>query len=190
MVLGVGGSSPLAHPLETAGQRPGSDMSRGRSSFSVRFWGRDAGEHAPGRAPRRPLAGRQATARLIPRRGRLVALGRLSHRSNCSRVWHTSGSGARPGRPHLQAGDPLLHWRAPGGSPPPDPAIYGLAAPNVLPPCVLRGHGRIFPAPARGNPAPLGQFPKLTVRLSLASGGASGSRMDRGKPEQPPSVSG
>jgi hypothetical protein len=31
---------------------------------------------------------------------------------------------------------------------------YGLVVPAVSPPDVLRGRGRIFPAPARGNPAP------------------------------------
>ena len=33
----------------------------------------------------------------------------------------------------------------PGGSPPPDPAIYGLAAPSVLPPCCLRGTRQDLP---------------------------------------------
>jgi hypothetical protein len=37
----------------------------------------------------------------------------------------------------------------------PGPRVYGLAAPVFPPPCVLRGRGRIFPAPARGNPHPV-----------------------------------
>jgi len=36
----------------------------------------------------------------------------------------------------------------------PGPRVYGLAAPVFPPPCVLRGRGRIFPAPARGTPHP------------------------------------
>ena len=36
----------------------------------------------------------------------------------------------------------------------PGPRVYGLAAPVFPPPCVLRGRGRIFPAPARGTPRP------------------------------------
>jgi len=36
-------------------------------------------------------------------------------------------------------------WRAPGARRPRDPAIYGLAAPSVLPPCVLRGRGKCSP---------------------------------------------
>src|SRR5262249_60639559 len=34
----------------------------------------------------------------------------------------------------------------------PGPPVCGLPAPVFPPPCVLRGRGRIFPAPARGNP--------------------------------------
>jgi hypothetical protein len=32
--------------------------------------------------------------------------------------------------------------------------VYGSGRPAFSPPTVLRGRGRIFPAPARGNPAP------------------------------------
>jgi hypothetical protein len=39
-----------------------------------------------------------------------------------------------------------------GGAAAPDPAAYGLVGPAVSPPDVLRGRGRIFPAPARGEP--------------------------------------
>jgi hypothetical protein len=50
------------------------------------------------------------------------------------------------GCPHMELGIrgscPLC---TPGGSPPPDPAIYGLAAPSVPLPCVLRGRGRCSP---------------------------------------------
>src|SRR5580693_5635796 len=40
------------------------------------------------------------------------------------------------------------------GAAAPDPAAYGSGRPAVSPPTVLRGRGRIFPAPARGNPHP------------------------------------
>ena len=46
-------------------------------------------------------------------------------------------------------------WRTVhAGAPPPCPRAYDLVGPAVSPPDVLRGRGRIFPAPARGNPAP------------------------------------
>src|ERR1700733_137530 len=38
----------------------------------------------------------------------------------------------------------------------PVPPVYGSGRPAFSPPTVLRGRGRIFPAPARGNPAPHG----------------------------------
>jgi hypothetical protein len=42
------------------------------------------------------------------------------------------------------------------GAAAPDPAAYGLRSPPLFQPLtVLRGRGRIFPAPARGDPAPL-----------------------------------
>ena len=45
------------------------------------------------------------------------------------------------------------------------PRAYGLVGPAVSPPDVLRGRGRIFPTPARGNPAPeLGSFEACPLR--------------------------
>ena len=59
----------------------------------------------------------------------------------------------------------------PRGARAPVPRLYGSGRPAFSPPTVLRGRGRIFPAPARGNPAPRDK--------EHASGRASGSRMDR-----------
>jgi hypothetical protein len=79
--------------------------------------------------------------------------------------------------------------RAPEGSPPPDSAIYGLAAPNVLPPCCLRGTRQDLPCTSAGEPRTRERIPKRTVPLFIASGGLrlkDGPEMQ----EQPPSVSG
>ena len=40
------------------------------------------------------------------------------------------------------------------GAAAPDPAAYGLSPPLFQPLTAYAAHGRIFPAPARGNPAP------------------------------------
>ena len=48
---------------------------------------------------------------------------------------------------------------APCGGSAPVPRAYGLVGPAVSPPDVLRGRGRIFPAPARGTPHPLAGVP-------------------------------
>ena len=46
-------------------------------------------------------------------------------------------------------------WRrVHAGARAPVPPVYGSGRPAFSPPTVLRGRGRIFPAPARGNPAP------------------------------------
>ena len=48
-----------------------------------------------------------------------------------------------------------VHQRAvQAGALPPCPRAYGLVGPAVSPPYVLRGRGRIFPAPAREIPHP------------------------------------
>jgi hypothetical protein len=47
VVLDAAGSSPVTHPSVLAGQRPRLRIERGRSSFGVRFWGRNGGDLAP-----------------------------------------------------------------------------------------------------------------------------------------------
>ena len=41
-----------------------------------------------------------------------------------------------------------------GGAAAPDPAAYGLSPPLFQPLTAYAAHGRIFPTPARGTPAP------------------------------------
>ena len=66
-------------------------------------------------------------------------------------------------------------WRAvQAGALPPCPRAYGLVGPAVSPPNVLRGRGRIFPAPARGNPAPHG-WRAISVPLAPVTSGLSRS---------------
>ena len=71
------------------------------------------------------------------------------------------------------AGDSRLPH--PGGSPPRTPLSMGSPPLVFYHPAAYAGRGRICPASARGNPTP----------LSFASGGASGSRMDREVQERP-----
>jgi hypothetical protein len=47
-----------------------------------------------------------------------------------------------------------IQHRAQGGAAAPDPAAYGLSPPLFQPLTAYAAHGRIFPAPARGIPAP------------------------------------
>ena len=67
---------------------------------------------------------------------------------------------------------------APGGSPPPDPAIYGLAAPSVLPPCCLRGTRQDLPCTsAGGTPHPeFGPLNPVTSGLPRSFPGTSPRR--------------
>ena len=64
-----------------------------------------------------------------------------------------AGSLARVrGHPLAPGRQPPRELSPPGGSPPPDPAIYGLAAPSVLPPCCLRGTRQDLPCTSAGEP--------------------------------------
>ena len=66
-------------------------------------------------------------------------------------------------------------WRTVhAGARAPVPPVYGSGRPAFSPPTVLRGRGRIFPAPARGNPAPHG-WRAISVPLALVIGGLSRS---------------
>ena len=57
----------------------------------------------------------------------------------------------------------------------PDPAAYGLSPPLFQPLTAYAARGRIFPAPARGNPAPLRA---ISVQLAPATSGLSRSLAD------------
>jgi hypothetical protein len=69
-------------------------------------------------------------------------------------------------------GDERLKLSGTLGAAAPDPAAYGLSPPLFQPLTAYAARGRIFPAPARGTRTPSKEH---------ASGGASGSRMDRAK---------
>ena len=72
-------------------------------------------------------------------------------------------------------GDERLKSVQAGAPPPcPVPRAYGLVGPAVSPPDVLHGRGRIFPAPARGNPAPHGRH-AINVPLATVMRGLSRS---------------
>ena len=74
-------------------------------------------------------------------------------------------------------------WRTvQAGARAPVPPVYGSGRPAFSPPTVLRGRGRIFPAPARGNPAPHG-WRAISVPLAPVIGGLSRSVAD-GLPAQ------
>ena len=73
------------------------------------------------------------------------------------RGWRARASTGRRRAPGRRApGQPS----PPGGSPPRDPAIYGLAAPSVLPPCCLRGTRQDLPCTSAGEP----RTPRLSVQ--------------------------
>src|SRR5215468_3741250 len=59
----------------------------------------------------------------------------------------------------------------PGARRPPDPAIYGLAAPSVLPPCCLRGTRQDLPCTSAWEPRPRGQQPRRLTDLLTRPGG-------------------
>jgi hypothetical protein len=62
----------------------------------------------------------------------------------------------------------------PRGARAPVPPVYGSGRPAFSPPTVLRGRGMIFPAPARGIPAPHG-WRAINVPLALVMYGLSRS---------------
>ena len=69
-------------------------------------------------------------------------------------------------------------WRAVHeGARAPAPPLYGSGRPAFSPPTVLRGRGRIFPAPARGNPAPHG-WRAISVPLAAVASGSLRSLPD------------
>jgi hypothetical protein len=59
----------------------------------------------------------------------------------------------------------------------PVPPVYGSGRPAFSPPTVLRGRGRIFPAPARGTPHPRDRR-AISVQLAPATSGLSRSLPD------------
>jgi hypothetical protein len=69
-------------------------------------------------------------------------------------------------------------WRTvQAGARAPVPPLYGSGRPAFSPPTVLRGRGRIFPAPARGTPCPCDRR-AINVQLALATSGRSRSLTD------------
>jgi hypothetical protein len=80
-------------------------------------------------------------------------------------------------------------WRVVhAGARAPVPSVYGSGRPAFSPPTVLRGRGKIFPAPARGNPAPHGG---RAINLTLINLGCMpAARSAVGNENRVPSVCG
>jgi hypothetical protein len=85
------------------------------------------------------------------------------------RVRADAGDDGHQGDEHLESG--------PGGGSRPRAPLYGSGRPAFSPLTVLRGRGGIFPAPARGNPAPCDRR-AISVQLTPATSGLSRSLAD------------
>ena len=87
---------------------------------------------------------------------------RMNPQGRVARTRQYRGDDEHQGDEHLENGH--------AGARAPVPPVYGSGRPAFSPPTVLRGRGRIFPAPARGNPAPHG-WRAISVPLTAVSSG-------------------